>query len=1355
MKTYITRIVLQGFKSFNKRVAIPFLPGLIVICGPNGSGKTLRGDTEILLANGDLIPIKDLVEERLKNSDKIQKTEDGIFTQENPENLEVIGLNPNTMKMERKKIAAFVKRKGDKELYEIKVKSGKQVAATASHPFMVFENYGIVPKTIAELKVGDLIATPSKLDLDGKCLDVETKLELPIPEKSFARFLGYLIGDGYIGSNRIDLTNENEKIIEDFLRLCKKFNLKPKIYEKGKLKRVCCYSKEFYEILCNLFELEKVSSETKKIPKVFLFAKKDVVSNLLAALFDCDGFVSKTSPEFEYSTKSKKLAYHVQFLLLRLGIISSVREKMKRATNSPNHQKEKYYSVFVSGIENLEKIYEKIPLISEKKIERIKNHLNKKIRPQRNVEDILPKEVNKMVKILVKELGLEVKKLRKKYPTLAAYVENRCNPTKSGIEKILKLFSNRIEEMKRIEKELKTEKNCLLEALSQLKITKKEASKIIGLNSWTHKNSRPEEEDLKKLYEFIKSEIKRRVKESRKKIRCLKMLISSDIFWDKIVEVKKVPGEEWIYDLTIPDCHNFIGNGIFVHNSNLLDAIAFALGSTSVKSLRAGKLHELIFHGGNGKAPAEIASVTLYFDNSEKIFPFEDAEISVTRKINRKGVSIYKLNGKNTTREKIVEVLAAARIYPDGHNIVLQGDVTNVIEMNPIERRSIIDEISGIAEYNEKKEKAMKDLEEVDAKLKEAEIVITERYDIFKRLEEERNAALRYQELQAQLQLLKASLAHRKIQEFSKAIEDLNKEIEKKEKENELLQKEIEAIETELEKREKGIREIAAKLVRISKKVEVEKEISYLRTKILINKDKIDSNRKEIERIDSLIQRLREIEARSEQGLPRAVKAILDQKIKGVFGVLSSLIKVPEKYQVAIEVAAGPHLNDLIVDSDETAKNCIEFLKREKIGRATFLPLNKIKPAEFGEKDLLKEKGVIGIASKLIEFDKKFSPAVEFVFGNTLVVEDLEAMRRVGIGKARMVSLDGDLAERSGAMIGGYYFRAAKIVPTEAEIEEYQKLKEKLKEEIQAFEKEIQECEARLKELSKSEETRELIDLEKIKIDTEQELDSLRQKRKIAYEQRLAVQTELNKLSVQKARIEAELETVKVEAQQYGEVKPIEKSVRSLEMAIRQAQNELASLGAVNFKAIEQYEKFKSEFDEYKQKYEKILAEKKAVLEMIEQIEQKRKEVFFKTLQDVSKKFDEMFNKMTGGSASLELEDPNNLESGLMIQANPGGKMLLNIDAMSGGEKSLTALAFLFAVQEYKPAPFYILDEVDAALDKENSKKVAELLKMLSKEAQFIVITHNDTTITYGDRVYGCTMDRGETKILGLELPKA
>ena len=127
---------------------------------------------------------------------------------------------------------------------------------------------------------------------------------------------------------------------------------------------------------------------------------------------------------------------------------------------------------------------------------------------------------------------------------------------------------------------------------------------------------------------------------------------------------------------------------------------------------------------------------------------------------------------------------------------------------------------------------------------------------------------------------------------------------------------------------------------------------------------------------------------------------------------------------------------------------------------------------------------------------------------------------------------------------------------------------------------------------------------------------------------------------------------------------------------------------------------------------------------------------------------------MLNGSATLELEDPNNLESGLLIKASPKGKTLLNIDAMSGGEKSLTALAFIFSIQSYKPAPFYILDEVDAALDKVNSKIVADMVKKLSKNAQFIIITHNDTTIKAADQVFGCSMVDGESKILGLELPK-
>ena len=792
--------------------------------------------------------------------------------------------------------------------------------------------------------------------------------------------------------------------------------------------------------------------------------------------------------------------------------------------------------------------------------------------------------------------------------------------------------------------------------------------------------------------------------------------------------------------------------------SNIVDAICFVLGRTSAKSLRADRLHELIFHGGDGKSAAEHAAVTLYLDNSKKIFQFEDPEVSVTRKVNRKGVSIYKIQGKTITREKVLELLSAARIRPDGHNIILQGDVTNIIEMNPIERRYIIDEISGIAEYNDKKEKSQKDLEAVDQKLKEAEIVITERYDIFKKLEDERNAAIKYQNLQKELIVLKASLAHRKLVDFEQSSKTIEEEVAKKEEENKNLEKEVASIESELENRERSIQEVAGKLLKFSKKFEIEREASNLRTKIMIYKDKIDSNRREIERLDSLIEKLEGLESRKDiEGMPRAVRAVLGQRFKGVFGTVVDLIKVPEDYSVAIEVTAASHFYDIVVEDENVAKFCIEFLKKDKIGRASFIPLNKISPKSFDGRDVLGKKGVVGIASKLIKFDPRFESAMQFVFGSTLIVDDLEVARNIGIGKARMVTLDGDLVERSGLMVGGYFFRThPKLVQSMAkdDIENYREGKKKLDEDIRYLTGEIAEYEERLKKYSKSEDVKDFVDFEKLKVDSEKEIDKLRLNRKMMYERKLILQQELSKLNVQKAKLEAEFENVKVEALQYGEVEFIDKGIRTLENGIREAQQQLIDIGAVNFKSIDQYDNFKTEFDEYKRKYEKILEEKKAVLGMMEKIEEKRRDIFNRCLQDVSKHFNDVFNKMTKGNASLELENPMDLESGLIIQANPAGKTLVNIDSLSGGEKTLTALAFLFAIQEYRPAPFYILDEIDAALDKENSKKVAELIKVMSKEAQFLTITHNDQTIKYGDTIYGVTISSGESKILGLELPK-
>jgi len=793
-----------------------------------------------------------------------------------------------------------------------------------------------------------------------------------------------------------------------------------------------------------------------------------------------------------------------------------------------------------------------------------------------------------------------------------------------------------------------------------------------------------------------------------------------------------------------------------VGKSNILDAISFVVGATSTKALRAGRLHELIYHGNGDVPPSDYASVTLWLDNSDKIFPFETPEVAIKRKINKKGVSIFKINGKTTTREKVLELLSSAHIRPDGYNIIMQGDVTRIVEMSPQERRSIIDEISGIAQYNEKKEKAQKNLEKVEERLREIEIVLTERLERLQELENERNLALKYKELREKLEILQASLAFKRFSEVKKDLEEKEKEIEEYETEMKKLEEEIRKLEDEIRNKEKRREEITEIIFVRSRETGIREEIEEIKNKILRNKDRIESNQREIERLERMIEEIRRLEERR-PSLKKSVRAILDLKKNGVYGTVADIIRVPKEYRVAVEVAGGFRLEDLIVKNTQVAMECINYLKRGKIGRARFLPLNRIKARKLRpeQKKLLKKPGVVGLLSKLIKYDSKYSPAIDYVFGDTIVVENLGVARQVGIGKIRMVTLDGDLIEKSGAMIGGYYKKKEEIVGG-IEIGAYEDSKKELEEEINFLRIEIGQLNKKLEELrkSKEKESKEVLELEKEKEEIDKSLDELRLKRKELFEKRLMIQSKINKLKINFAKKEAELNNLKLEVEKYKGIKFIDEELKVLEFKIQETITTLNSFGLINLKAIEDYEEFKGEFDELKKKYDKIREEKEAIVEMMNKIDEKKKEAFYECLRAIDKNFREVFREIAEGNASLELENPLDIESGLLIQASPKGKSMTNIDAMSGGEKTLTALAFLFAVQKYKPAPFYILDEIDAPLDKVNTKRVVEMIKKLSKKEQFIVITHNDYTIKQGDIVYGVTMENGESKILGLELPK-
>ncbi len=781
--------------------------------------------------------------------------------------------------------------------------------------------------------------------------------------------------------------------------------------------------------------------------------------------------------------------------------------------------------------------------------------------------------------------------------------------------------------------------------------------------------------------------------------------------------------------------------------SNCVDSLCFVLGRSSAKSLRADRMLEVIFNGGKSKEPAEFAKVALHFDNSDKKFLLNEPSVVVSRKINRRGISIYKLNGRTVTREKILEVLRPAHIHPDGHNIILQGDVTDLVEMSPLERREIIDEISGIAEYDEKREKAQRELLTVEERVREGEIILGERAAQLKKLEQESRAAEQYNSLSKDLEKVRASLASKRLKEAQEAMKLLENKINEKEIEGKKLEQELQEAEAALEKSEKGLEDFGKRVFERDKDIVIIREVERLRSEIERKQDRIDFALAEKERLDGMIERLLEADEN------KAVQEVLKLKKTGVYGTIAVLMTVEKNYQTAIEVAAGPHLHDIVVKDVEVATDCIKFLKEKRIGRATFLPLDRIKAKKAEEKP--GESGVIDFAINLIDFDKKYFSAFSFVLGDTLVVDRIETAKRIGVGRHRYATLDGDLVERSGAMIGGFYGMRRSGGD---EVKRYENAKKQLEQEVVKLKEEILSLKSQLETLEKKEVEgkEEILQIGKQREETLKSLEESRRKRKEFYEKRTLMQSELNRLNIQRARLEAELENIKLEFENFakGDIETYDLSADLLEKRMKELVRDVQALGPINMKAIEEFKEQNSVYKEMRERVDKLSEERNRIFSIMIDIESKRKETFANTLSAVTEQFKQVFKDLTNGEADLRLEYPDNIESGLVIEASPEGKKTLNIDSMSGGEKTLTALAFLFAIQRFRPAPFYILDEVDAALDRPNTKKITELIKKYSANSQFIVITHNDTTIQAADCVYGVSMEEGESNLVGIRMPE-
>lgn len=1125
--------------------------------------------------------------------------------------------------------------------------------------------------------------------------------------------------------------------------------------------------------------------------------------------------------------------------------------------------------------------------------------------------------------------------------------------------------------------------------------------------------------------------------------------------------------------------------------SNVLDSLCFVLGKTSAKSLRAEKSANLIYDGGKSKKGANSGEVSIYFDNQDKTFPTEEKEVKISRIIRQNGQSIYKINDTTRTRQQILDLLNIAKINPDAYNIILQGDIVRFCEMHPIQRRELIDDISGISIYEEKKHKAMLELGKVDQKLNEAELVLRERKTYLKELKKDRDQALKFKDMNDKIKMYKASLLklqidkteedkkdiEKKLEEGNAALEKINKEIEGLKSQNEGKRKEVEAlgkeieekgeveqvnlnkeieamkidltrknsrkdtIKTEIERINKrredlksSIKEIEEKIVKLmeeklgferevkkkqKEKEEVEKKVKAFKEKNklgdMTNIDKkiedIDKKAEELQKsinslreqqhaairakdsiqhqintIDEQIEKVKEIEKEHQQeiddlkkkrdefkkttlelnkrlnedsslaaqiGSSRdkltsnqekltelrareisikeislgsvAVKEILKQKkkIQGIYETVAELGNVDSKFALALEVAAGPRTKSIVVEDDKVAADCIKYLKQHKLGVATFLPLSKlkIKVIDAKIKEIAKSNGSYGLAIDLVEFDPKFKRVFDYVFANTVIVENIDVARRLGIGNAKYATLEGDKAELSGAMEGGFRKRkglgfkekqldkgikeyegviaeleniistlenrrkeneeaiaklregkatldgeiiktekSLHLAPTDLEVTkqkkdelqkqiegadkkidevvgkiseinkefaslkiEKQKLRDKISElrdpaliaEISTFEEkyrqlnesvvqlntEIKNIDTQIRNLyePEKEKTNEILkQLDKDETEFNEELKKLSEELKIGqgvldekesqaktfyakFKSLFKKQTDINgeiqkneitiskkqgqsreveiknnTYSIKSAEVVALLEGLNQEFQQYEGVQlDTVKNEQQLKYEISKFEKLKEEIGYVNMRALEVYDEIEKTYNELLEKKENLTKERGDVGKLIGEIEGKKKELFMKTFNNVNEHFKTVFGLLsTKGEAYLELENEENpFEGGLTIKVKISSMKFLDIRSLSGGEKTLTALAFIFSIQEYEPASFYILDEVDASLDKRNSEKLARLIHKYSDKAQYIMISHNDGMISEADNLYGISMNEdGISKVVSLKI---
>ena len=423
-----------------------------------------------------------------------------------------------------------------------------------------------------------------------------------------------------------------------------------------------------------------------------------------------------------------------------------------------------------------------------------------------------------------------------------------------------------------------------------------------------------------------------------------------------------------------------------------------------------------------------------------------------------------------------------------------------------------------------------------------------------------------------------------------------------------------------------------------------------------------------------------------------------------------------------------------------------------------------------------------------MKHEDKFKNIFSFVFGHTIVVENLSVAQKIGIGRARMVTLAGDLVEKSGVMKGGYkqikkdaLKFSSRVSWSKDRLTEYQGQINVEKEKIIGLDARYEETKQKLLELESQREAAN----SKTKLLKAFSLQETMQKKQNLVNEILARR---NDLKIQAAKLETRQDSLSEEIrtelnstiEMILERQPPMIGMEKLAEVMSEIQKlkyQLSLIGGIDQEVVAEHAQTKERFDFLSEQIADLrtaMADLEKMIFELDDIMKKKRAASFKKIR---KEFDRYVKILFGGGdgdiheiygeetdedaeivegGEVLEEKPKNKEkilTGIDISINPPGKKIKNINSLSGGERTLTSIALICAILSYNPSPFVVLDEVEAALDEANTRRFAEIISELSAQSQFIIITHNRVTMHAADALYGVVMHSdGISKLLSVKL---